>query len=58
MRILCEPVFLIEHYAQRWAKDFLYLLLNMKAKVDMTKSQEQIALSVLQLSAVEPYCGM
>jgi transposase len=48
-----ELVFLIEHYSQRWARDFLALLLNMKDKVDTAKSQGQSALSELQLAAFE-----
>jgi transposase len=48
-----ELVFLIEHHAQAWAKDFLSLLTNMKEKVEAAKSQEQSALSALQLAAFE-----
>jgi transposase len=48
-----ELVFLIERYSQKWAKDFLALLLNMKRKVDTAKSQGQVALSELQLRAFE-----
>ncbi len=48
-----ELVFLIEHHAQAWAKDFLSLLTNMKEKVDTAKSQRQSALSELQLAAFE-----
>src|SRR5207248_2891546 len=48
-----ELVFLIERYAQVWARDFLALLLNMKHKVDIAKSQGQSALSSLQLGAFE-----
>ncbi len=46
-------VFLIEHYTQAWAKDFLSLLTNMKEKVDTAKSLGQSALSELQLAAFE-----
>lgn len=48
-----ELVFLIEHYAQAWAHDFLALLTNMKEKVDTAKSLGQSALSELQLAAFE-----
>ncbi len=48
-----ELVFLIERYFQKWAKNFLSLLLNMKEKVDTAKSQGQVALSALQLAAFE-----
>jgi transposase len=48
-----ELVFLIEHYTQVWAKDFLSLLTNMKEKVDTAKSLGQSALSELQLAAFE-----
>jgi transposase len=46
-------VFLIEHYAQAWARDFLALLTNMKEKVDTAKSLGQSVLSELQLAAFE-----
>ncbi len=48
-----ELVFLIEHHAQAWAKDFLSLLTNMKEKVDTAKSQGQSALSTLQVTVFE-----
>jgi transposase len=48
-----ELVFLIERHAQKWAKDFLALLLNMKQKVDSAKSQGQTTLSELQVAAFE-----
>jgi transposase len=48
-----ELVFLIEHYSQAWAKDFLALLLNMKEKVDTAKSLGQSALSALQVTMFE-----
>jgi transposase len=48
-----ELVFLIERYSQKWARDFLALLLNMKEKVDTAKSQGQGSLSALQLAAFE-----
>jgi len=48
-----ELVFLIERYCQKWARDFLALLLNMKEKVDTAKSQGQRSLSDLQLAAFE-----
>lgn len=48
-----ELVFLIEHHAQAWAKDFLSLLTNMKEKVDTAKSLGQTTLSALQVSAFE-----
>jgi transposase len=48
-----ELVFLIERYSQKWARDFLALLLNMKDKVDTAKSQGQSSLSALQLAAFE-----
>jgi transposase len=48
-----ELVFLIEHYSQAWAKDFLALLTNMKEKVDAAKSLGQSTLSELQLAAFE-----
>lgn len=48
-----ELVFLIEHYAQAWAKDFLSLLTNMKEKVDTAKSLGQSTLSALQVAAFE-----
>lgn len=48
-----ELVFLIEHYAQAWARDFLALLTNMKEKVDTAKSLGQSVLSELQLAAFE-----
>jgi len=48
-----ELVFLIEHSAQAWARDFLALLTNMKEKVDTAKSLGQSALSELQLAAFE-----
>lgn len=48
-----DLVFLIERYSQKWAKDFLALLLNMKDKVDTAKSQGQVSLSALQLAAFE-----
>ena len=48
-----ELVFLIERYSQKWARDFLSLLLNTKDKVDTAKSQGQTALSALQLAAFE-----
>jgi transposase len=48
-----ELVFLIERYSQKWARNFLSLLLNMKQKVDTAKSQGQVSLSELQLAAFE-----
>ena len=48
-----ELVFLIEHYSQKWARDFLALLLNMKHPVDTAKSQGQASLSELQLAAFD-----
>lgn len=48
-----ELVFLIEHHAQAWAKDFLSLLTNMKEKVETAKSLGQSTLSKLQLAAFE-----
>jgi transposase len=48
-----ELVFLIECHSQKWASDFLALLLNMKEKVDAAKSQGQSSLSRLQLAAFE-----
>jgi transposase len=48
-----ELVFLIEHYSQAWAKDFLSLLTNMKEKVEAAKSQGQATLSVLQGAVFE-----
>jgi transposase len=48
-----ELVFLIEHHAQAWAKDFLSLLTNMKEKVDTAKSLGQSSLSVLQVTMFE-----
>jgi transposase len=48
-----ELVFLIERYSQKWATNFLSLLLNMKEKVDTAKSEGQISLSALQLAAFE-----
>jgi transposase len=48
-----ELVFLIERYSQKWARNFLSLLLNMKEKVDTAKSQGQVSLSELQLAAFE-----
>jgi transposase len=48
-----ELVFLIEHYTQAWAKDFLSLLTNMKEKVDVAKSQGQSTLSALQVAVFE-----
>jgi transposase len=48
-----ELVFLIEHYSQAWAKDFLSLLTNMKEKVDTAKSLEQSTLSALQVAVFE-----
>jgi transposase len=48
-----ELVFLIERYSQKWATNFLSLLLNMKEKVDTAKSQGQVSLSALQLAAFE-----
>jgi transposase len=48
-----ELVFLVERYSQKWASDFLDLLLNMKDKVDTAKSQGQSSLSGLQLAAFE-----
>lgn len=48
-----ELVFLIERYAQAWARDFLALLLNMKQKVDTAKSEGQLTLSMLQVAAFE-----
>ena len=48
-----ELVFLIERHSQKWARDFLGLLLNMEDKVDTAKSQGQSALSALQLAAFE-----
>ena len=48
-----ELVFLIERYSQKWAKNFLSLLLNMKQTVDTAKSQGQVSLSELQLAAFE-----
>jgi transposase len=48
-----ELVFLIEHHAQAWAKDFLSLLSNMKEKVDTAKSLGQATLSALQVAVFE-----
>jgi transposase len=48
-----ELVFLIERYCQTWAKDLLALLLNMKRKVEVAKSQGQQTLSALQTDAFE-----
>ena len=48
-----ELVFLIERYSQKWATNFLSLLLNMKEKVDTAKSQGQVSLAVPQLAAFE-----
>jgi transposase len=48
-----ELVFLIERYSQKWAKNFLSLLLNMKQTVDTAKSRGQVSLSELQLAAFE-----
>lgn len=48
-----ELVFLIEHYSQAWAKDFLSLLTNMKEKVQAAKSQGQSTLSALQVAVFE-----
>lgn len=48
-----ELVFLIEHYSQVWAKDFLSLLTNMKEKVEVAKSQGQSSLSTLQVVTFE-----
>ena len=48
-----ELVFLIEHYSQAWAKDFLSLLTNMKEKVDAAKTQGQSILSALQVAVFE-----
>ena len=48
-----ELVFLIEHYSQAWARDFLSLLTNMKEKVDTAKSQGQSTLSALQVAVFE-----
>ena len=48
-----ELVFLIEHHAQAWAKDFLSLLTNMKEKVDTAKSLRQSTLSALQVAVFE-----
>jgi transposase len=48
-----ELVFLIEHYSQAWAKDFLAFLLNMKEKVEAAKSLGQSSLSALQVSVLE-----
>lgn len=48
-----ELVFLIERYSQKWARDFLALLTNMKEKVDVAKSQGQASLSALQVAVFE-----
>jgi transposase len=48
-----ELVFLIERHSQKWARDFLDLLLNMQETVEAAKSQGQIAVSKLQLAAFE-----
>jgi len=48
-----ELVFLMEHHAQAWAKDFLSLLTNMKEKVEVAKSQGQATLSALQVAVFE-----
>jgi transposase len=48
-----ELVFLMEHHAQAWAKDFLSLLTNMKEKADTAKSQGQSTLSALQVAVFE-----
>jgi transposase len=48
-----ELVFLIEHHAQAWAKEFLSLLTNMKEKVDTAKSEGQSTLPALQVAVFE-----
>jgi transposase len=50
---VCELVFLIEHYSQAWARDYLALLTNMKEKVDTAKSLKQSTLSALQVAVFE-----
>jgi transposase len=48
-----ELVFVMEHDDQAWAKDFLFLLLTMKEKVDSAKSLGQSALSERQVVGFE-----
>ena len=48
-----ELVFLIERYSQKWAEDFLALLLMMKDKVDRTKALGHVAFSETELRAFE-----
>lgn len=48
-----EQVFLIKRHSQKWATNFLALLLNMMETVEAAKSQGQVALSKLQLAAFE-----